>query len=225
MKNSSRGDREKWVRESEIVAAAETVFSAKGYDSASMDEIAKAAQFTKRTLYQYFVNKEDLYFAVALKGMKKLYAYLVEFAENGPTGYEKIYRLCAGYYQFYCKSPDTLRIIGYIGHVKSSVKEISQRQKDLQTCNDEMFGAVQRTVAEGITDGSIRGDLDPGKVTFSLVFMMTGFFNQLSMTGNTFMNNFALQQEDFCLFSLQLLTESIRSEKASPQTGNGADVK
>lgn len=225
MENFTRGDREKQVRESEIVSAAETVFSAKGYDSASMDEIAKTAQFTKRTLYQYFVNKEDLYFAVALKGMKRLYAYLLEFAENAPTGYEKIRRLCEGYYQFYCKSPDTLRIIGYIGHAKSSAGEISRRQKDLQMCNDEMFGSVARTVAEGIADGSIRGDLDPGKVTFSLVFMMTGFFNQLSMTGNTFMKNFALQQEDFCLFSLQLLTESIRSEKAAPLTGNGADAK
>lgn len=218
MENLTRRDRERQAREGEIVTAAGLIFSQKGFDNASMDEIAKAAQFTKRTLYQYFANKEELYFAAARKGMKQLFAYLLEVSKNGPTGYEKICRLSTGYYQFYNDFPETLRIISYIGHVKRSAKEISQRQKDLQACNDEMFGSVARTVAEGIADGSIRGDLDPEKVTFSLVFMMTGFFNLLSITGDTFMENFALQQKDFCSFSLRLLTDSIRSEKVSPQS-------
>jgi AcrR family transcriptional regulator len=211
MENHTRRDRERQVRESEIVTAAIVVFSQKGFDNAAMDEIAQTAQFTKRTLYQYFANKEELYFAAALRGMKQLFAYLREVSENGSTGYEKICRLGAGYYQFYQESPEVLRIISYIGHVKSSAKVNGQRQKDLQTCNDEMFGFVARTVAEGMTDGSIRGDLDAGKVTCSLVFMITGFFNLLSMTGNTFMKNFDLQQGDFCAFSIQLLTDSIKS--------------
>ncbi len=68
MDQLSRREREKQQRESEIVSAAERVFYLKGYNDASMDEIAREAEFAKGTIYQYFTGKEDLYFAVTLKG-------------------------------------------------------------------------------------------------------------------------------------------------------------
>ena len=46
----SRRERERLVRESEIIAAAEKLFIVKGFDNTTMDEIAKAAEFTKRTV-------------------------------------------------------------------------------------------------------------------------------------------------------------------------------
>ena len=61
MQNLSRRDREKMVREAEIVQAAEEIFRQNGYENTSMDDIAKKAQFTKRTLYQYFPSKEHLF--------------------------------------------------------------------------------------------------------------------------------------------------------------------
>ena len=70
MENISRRDREKLTRENEIIQAAENIFRLEGYENASMDDIAREAQFTKRTLYQYFPSKDDLFFAVLLKGLE-----------------------------------------------------------------------------------------------------------------------------------------------------------
>jgi AcrR family transcriptional regulator len=66
----SRKERERKVRENEIIQAAEKILKTKGYNDTSMDEIAKEAQFTKRTLYQYFQNKEDLYLRLFLTSTK-----------------------------------------------------------------------------------------------------------------------------------------------------------
>ncbi|WP_369693305.1 helix-turn-helix domain-containing protein [Acetobacterium wieringae] len=41
------------------MAVAEKIFGQNGFESASMDEIALEAQFTKRTLYQYFENNGE----------------------------------------------------------------------------------------------------------------------------------------------------------------------
>lgn len=51
---SSRRERERLVRRSEILEAARTVFAEKGYVGATLDEIAQRAQFGKGTLYNYF---------------------------------------------------------------------------------------------------------------------------------------------------------------------------
>lgn len=210
MKNDARRERERLVREGEIIAAAEKIFSQKGFDEASMDEIALEAQFTKRTLYLYFENKEDLFFAAALNGFNKLFAYLQKASENEQTGFMKLLHGSRGYYQFYKDYPEILRLIGAIGPVKKKSKENSQRLKELMQIDNEMFEWVARVIAEGKADGSIRDDLDAVKVTFSIIFMMTGFFNQLSITGETFLKYVEQDPEEFSSYSMNLLFNSIK---------------
>ena len=44
-----------------VLKAAIRVFSKKGYDGASMREIAESARLTKPMIYYHFKNKKDLY--------------------------------------------------------------------------------------------------------------------------------------------------------------------
>jgi len=213
MDNITRREREKQVREGEIIAAAEKIFCKNGFDDASMDEIAAEAQFTKRTLYQYFANKEDLYFAVALKGFKMLFNYLQEASVNEQTGYMKIYYSCVGYYKFYKDFPEILRLMDYIGHVKKKSKEDGERRKELVQFNNEIFKWVAKWIEEGKDDGSICNDLDAAKTSFSIVFMMTGFFSQMAANGETFMEHFTLEPENFIFSSMDLLFRSIKDNK------------
>jgi TetR/AcrR family transcriptional regulator of autoinduction and epiphytic fitness len=48
----------------QILDGADRVFSAKGFDAASMNDIAHAAGVSKGTLYVYFATKEDLFSAL-----------------------------------------------------------------------------------------------------------------------------------------------------------------
>lgn len=47
-----------------LVAAATEVFAQRGYEGASLEEIAEAAGFTRGAIYKNFAGKEDLFFAV-----------------------------------------------------------------------------------------------------------------------------------------------------------------
>jgi AcrR family transcriptional regulator len=49
-----------------ILAAATTLFLDKGYDGTSVDEIAALAEVSKRTVYQHFGNKEQLFTEIIL---------------------------------------------------------------------------------------------------------------------------------------------------------------
>ncbi len=51
-------------RKSQILNAAEEVFTKKGFDEARMDDIAEQTGLSKGTLYLYFKSKEDLIFAI-----------------------------------------------------------------------------------------------------------------------------------------------------------------
>ena len=51
-------------RKSQILSAAEGVFTKKGFDEARMDDIAEETGLSKGTLYNYFKSKEDLVIAI-----------------------------------------------------------------------------------------------------------------------------------------------------------------
>lgn len=55
---------ERRTRESEILATALSVFLTSGYGASTLDELAGAAQVTKRTLYAYYGNKAGLFDAM-----------------------------------------------------------------------------------------------------------------------------------------------------------------
>jgi len=73
-KKLSRKEREAAWRRSEVIEAAGRLFASKGFEATSLQEIAEASEFSIGTLYNFFENKEDLYFAVIEADMGALYA-------------------------------------------------------------------------------------------------------------------------------------------------------
>lgn len=213
MENLTRRDRERLVREEEIISAAEKIFCQKGFEDSSMDEIAKEAEFTKKTLYQYFENKEDLYFAVVLKGFKRLFSYLSEEYKGDHNGYMKIRNCCRRLLQFYKDNPETFRLIGYAGHVKKKSAQEGQNSDEFVKVDTAMFQSFAGMIADGKADGSINECIDTEKTTYSLVFLMTGFLNQLSVTGDTFTGHFSLNIDDFSTYTIDLLLGALKNNK------------
>ena len=73
-KKLSRREREKLAHEAEIMAAAERVFVSKGFDHATIEEIAKEAEFSVGAIYNFFNGKDDLREKVITKIIEELLA-------------------------------------------------------------------------------------------------------------------------------------------------------
>ncbi|MDP4152234.1 MAG: TetR/AcrR family transcriptional regulator [Bacillota bacterium] len=213
MDTLSRKERERLTRENEIIKAAQKVFCDHGYNDASMDEIARNAQFTKRTLYQYFANKEELYFSVVIKGYEQLYTKISEALKKDDNGFMKIYHSCIAYYDFYTSHPEVIRLMNYAGYAKKDASGDSPRREKLSNLDNEVFKAIAKVIEEGKGDGSIKPDLDANMAAYSLVYTVTGFFNQLSISGKTFTGHFNIEFDKFVPYSLNLLLNSIRNER------------
>jgi len=56
----SRRERKKIAARAQILSAAIDLFSRRGLDAVTMDEIAAAADVGKGTIYNYFATKEDI---------------------------------------------------------------------------------------------------------------------------------------------------------------------
>jgi AcrR family transcriptional regulator len=63
-KSQQRRQQQKAQTYEDLVAAAFTVFCARGYTNATVDEIAAAAGYTKGAVYTHFATKDEMFLAV-----------------------------------------------------------------------------------------------------------------------------------------------------------------
>lgn len=73
------------VHQNRIADQAEKLFARMGIESTSMDDIAKAAGYSKATLYVYFKNKEDIVSFLTLRSMSALKSVLSDVIEKKRT--------------------------------------------------------------------------------------------------------------------------------------------
>ena len=67
---------------SDILSAAKSLFSVKGYQAVTMREIAKKAGCSHTTIYIYFKDKEDLLEQLAIPNLHKLIDHLESISSN-----------------------------------------------------------------------------------------------------------------------------------------------
>ncbi|MBP7736978.1 MAG: TetR/AcrR family transcriptional regulator [Spirochaetes bacterium] len=71
-------------RREEITKSARQLFLKKGYRFTSIDQIARRAGYSKRTVYLEYVNKDDLFLDIATDGLELLLSQL-RLIEGDPT--------------------------------------------------------------------------------------------------------------------------------------------
>ena len=71
-----RRQRDRLQRRRDIFRAAEVVFAGKSYHQASIEEIARAAEYGTGTVYLYFKDKEALYVELFEEKVGELYAHV-----------------------------------------------------------------------------------------------------------------------------------------------------
>ncbi|MEJ2154890.1 MAG: TetR/AcrR family transcriptional regulator [Desulfobacteraceae bacterium] len=121
-----RKEREKERRRQQIIVAAKRVFSDKGFNKATMEDIAKEAELSPGTLYLYFKNKEELYASLSLRILQYLHIRVSHVhKEPGIKPVDKLDALMDAMYDVYDFDP---LIIINMFHLQSSetLKNLSE---------------------------------------------------------------------------------------------------
>lgn len=88
-----------------ILTAAKTIFSVKGKDGATMQEIANEAGINKALLHYYFRNKDLLFEEVFFDAVKKFSPILKHAIAQEVDLYQKIQQICEAYITMAIENP------------------------------------------------------------------------------------------------------------------------
>ncbi len=149
-----RKEREKERRRQQIIVAAKRVFSEKGFNKATMEDIAKEAELSPGTLYLYFKNKEELYASLSLRILQYLNIRVTHVNEDSSlTPPQKLKALMEAMYDVYDFDP---LIIINMFHLQSSetLKNLSEKLlSEIKELSKQSNGAIAKIFQDGIKKG------------------------------------------------------------------------
>lgn len=210
---NDRRRQEKEIRRKDIVDAAERVFFSKGYENASMDEVAKEAEFSKRTVYVYFNSKEQIYFEIMIRG----YRLLIEMIENSfkteppRNALDELRNIFLTFFEFNQNYPEYFKAIMEY-ETKNSDDQLSVKDESKAECyrlGELIFGYLSRALQKGVAEGTLRNGLDTEQAALILWACTIGVYNTGKKKGNYLKNYHGVDPNEFITESFQLMIRLI----------------
>ncbi len=164
-----------------ILERAMSEFARSGYAGTTMEAIADAAGVSKGTLYNYFSNKQDLFFSLIELGMSELDIGMREAMEGEEPIREKTRILVTRFLEVFEKGHDIHKIVMAEGDriVLASHKDMSRMMRE------QIMGFV-RLLADFVKMGQAEGvfrPCEPEKAAFILLNIITSETKYTLFTG------------------------------------------
>lgn len=143
----------------QILDAAAEVFQLRGFDRATIDDIAEEIGATKGRVYYYYRSKFDIYLAVYEEGMKLVRQVVEPFSTGVGTGAERLTAMSEAHLA------NLMQNLGYHNAIHQGVPgqrfaALKERQREvLETINglrEEYEVMFREALEDGVADASIR---------------------------------------------------------------------
>lgn len=215
MSGADRVKREKTERRRIILSCALDQFRELGYEKTTMNSISKRSEYTCRTIYRYFQNKEDLFFAAVLDDYQRLSASIKEKVSDEKTGYAKIEQTMKAYQSFAAEHkyfiPFTIKANELSNNMDT--EKAAPYQKKYMELYQEIFHDIAVLFQQGQKDGSIRTDVDAVSLAVSTILEVTGFLNMQELTSERFNSRFGISEKQIIEFTFTRILENLVSTK------------
>ncbi|MGD8837079.1 MAG: TetR/AcrR family transcriptional regulator [Desulfobacteraceae bacterium] len=163
MKNSA-------IRKKKLIKAATKIFAMKGFDHATMDEIAEAAKVTKGALYYNYASKSHLFVAVVTDGMEEIMEQISLELESDLPFNEHFQLLISNIIRIFRNNKEVIWI--YANDLSSGISP--EALEEIEKVRQRFF----RFVTDALEAGQEKGYLKPLHRQISatvLVGMMAAF--------------------------------------------------
>ena len=197
------------VHRENIVSAASTLFMERGIAATSMDDIAKAAGYSKATLYVYFENKEEIVGILVLNSMKKLYDYISSALIQHKNTKARYDFICRGLVQYHEEFPFYFKMVLDKINIDFESKEYLPEERETYQIGEEINEKIKNFLLSGMEKGDLRNDLDIMPAIFNFWGMLSGIIQLAANKEEYIKKSMGLSKIKFLEYGFSLVYHSI----------------
>ncbi len=164
-RQSTFKERVKQEREQEILLAARDVFAERGFEKASIDDIAERVGIGKGTVYLHFASKEELLLELMRRTCNQLVATCRARLDEQPGAMDKVAVILRAVANHRYANESWIRTVAaelpaFIGY------------KQRLGASSELRGLLTQVIEEGQAEGSIDARINPPMAALTLFFLI-----------------------------------------------------
>ena len=203
------------VHRENIVSAASALFMEKGIAATSMDDIAKAAGYSKATLYVYFENKEEIVGILVLNSMKKLYDYISSALIQHKTTKARYDFICRGLVQYQEEFPFYFKMVLDKINIDFEGKDYLPEERETYQIGEEINEKIKTFLLSGMEKGDLRNDLDIMPAIFNFWGMLSGIIQLAANKEEYIKKSMGLSKIKFLEYGFSLVYHSLAIKEKS----------
>jgi len=169
------------------LAAARDLFFRQGFEESSMEAIARAAGYTRRTLYAHFRSREEICLIVFMEGLKARWERQRARMAAAGTGLQEVRAWGEGLHAFAREHPSDLRLQSfwdYRGIDRSAIRPSVFRR--FRLLNEEIVAGLRAAFERGKADGTVRSDLPVDLTINQYALTLRAVLNKALFPGYSF---------------------------------------
>jgi len=210
----SRKEREIEQRKVFILQKAEKLFLSQGYNDTTMDQIAEESEFSKGTVYKYFLSKDEIYLTLGIKAYQMIIEKTKQFIEKEETGIAQLMAVGKAYHEFYKDSPEYALIFHHIGDkfldiANKPKKELTTNEKAYLEQSNAYRDLFVGVIVEAIKNNKLRTDKDPIMIGITLATLTSGLIKELTRREKN-LENLNITTKQIVDFVFEMLGEGLK---------------
>lgn len=199
----------KSVHRENIASAASMLFMEKGVTATSMDDIAKAAGYSKATLYVYFENKEEIAGLLVLNSMKKLYSYISSALKEHETTKARYDLICNSLVKYQEEFPFYFKMALNKINIDFENHDCLPEEKETYQVGEDINEKLKYFLISGINKGDLKNNLEVIPTIFNFWGMLSGVINLASNKEEYIKSAMGLSKKQFLEYGFNMLYRSI----------------
>lgn len=172
-------------RQLAILEAAEQVFTNKGIEKATMQDVANAANVGVATVFRFFPRKDKLIVAVATRKLETVLETYQAIVAMPITSIQKLELLFDNSIALLdIQDSSNVKLLEnfelYVAHYTEPIEDID----DFNAVYRKISKAFSTVIEQGVTDGSIRSDIPIHETLTTIINAFSTFSRKLSLQKN-----------------------------------------
>ncbi len=167
------------IRKTNIIDTATKVFAQRGFQEATITEIAKEAKVSEASIYEYFSTKEGLLFSIPAESSHTLFEVMAFHLKLIRGAANKLRAIVFLFMDSYQNNPDFAAVLMLF---------LKHNRKFLDTKGHhaikEGIKQITRVIEEGIENNEFKKDLNPYLVRSMILGTIEHLVTNWIMTGN-----------------------------------------
>lgn len=209
MERENRKEAVAALHRDQILKAAEKLFSEKGYTQTTIDDISKASEYSRRTIYIYFESKEEILYQIIEKGLQTLKSnieYAVKTNNDFIKGYRDIF-MAMGQYQR--EHPHSIDMVNHSNTAALELSDASDTVNRILELGSEINKILESFIEGGKKSGIVRNDIVPMLTVYVLWSSIQSFLTLAETKGQFLCAQYAMTKDEFLEYGFKQIINSI----------------